>query len=60
MSKLTGRSYPFKSSFKPVSGKTNRGAETLVKFRAFASSRSNVSFTNLIATSVSNNPSFDL
>jgi hypothetical protein len=47
-------------SFKPDSGRTKSGAETLVSFNAFASSLSNLSFINFIAISVSNKLSVDL
>ena len=36
MSKLTGRSTPFRSSFKPVEGSTNSGADTRFRFNACA------------------------
>ena len=53
ISKLTGLSIPFRSSFNPEPLFTKSGAETLVKFKFLAKESSKKSLSSLIATSVS-------
>jgi recombination protein RecA len=53
ISKDTGLSVPDNVSFNPVSGRTNKGADTRVKFISFAKTFSKLSLINLIAMFVS-------
>ena len=56
MGKPTGRSTPFKSSLMPVPSSTTMGADTFTRCSPRASSRAKVSFTNVMAASVSSRP----
>ena len=59
ISKETGRSTPFRSSFSPLSRVTKRGALMRVRLSAAESSFSNTVFKNLTAFSVSISVSLD-